>query len=608
MSDHQRVDFFRNQKEARRRSAIFIIGLLIVVIGVLVLIAAIVWLFMLWSEGEKGKTTFLFLAAIIGMTMIGGCAIRFFELRRSGGASIAQHLGGEPVPQLNFDDFEQEMMFKRYINIAEEISIVSRVPMPSLYWLPNEKAINAFVAGLTHADAVLAVTRGALERLNRDELQGIIAHEFSHLLNGDMRLNTQTSSLLFGLHAIYVYGRAIIRFVRCPLGEFQDEKTVGFLFSPLLILFGATLKVLGYIGHLSGRILQAAALRQREYLADAFAVQFTRHVNGIAGALKKIYYDSSMIFSPEADNYNYFFFAEAVDLSCLLASHPPLVERIQALDGKFNPEDSIPARIDTALDVDTLHQTLPMCFSSDSRVGSAETFGMRDGVTLIFSYLLDEHDKSVRHRQIRLIEQDWEYDVAMQTNILFRKYRYDPVYRKLMRLRIFLVHLHKLSEPQRKRLKSTIVGLIAANQQISLLEAAIAYMVQHYLTDMNQPGKVKISGHVVYDSCREAIELLKILVRENRKNAPGQIALNGLSDGNPNAPDAQKLEEALDHLNGLSMEGKKRFFQELTQSCATSYLSEDQQEILSLVAVCLHAPPLDLLVDHVGNRFTLLPV
>lgn len=572
---------------------------------ILALISGAIWLIALLFEGDRALFAFYYLMFIVLAAMIGGCYLRYFELRQSGGESIIRHLGGEPLPKWTTNVPDEDMMFQRYINIVEEMSIASRVPMPSLFWLPQEPSINALVAGWTQADAAMAVTRGALERLTRDELQGVVAHEFSHLLNGDMRLNTRTSSLLFGLHSVHVYGRTVLSFARRPFGKYQDKNTFGPVVSPLLILFGLALTALGYIGRLGSRILQASILRQREYLADASAVQFTRSARGLAGALKKVYYDAALFRSPEVEAYAYFFFTEAIDFSRLLATHPPLIERIRALDSSFTPEHEQPTA-SVQLDVDELHRTLPLRFISGQAAITSENFSMREGVALVFSYLLDGYDQNIFRQQYKLIENDWEYDIAMQAKIMARKNNRDALYIRLTRLRILLVRLHELSAKQKERMRKTIVDLIVANQEVSLLELAVAYLVRQYLMEMDKPGKTKTEGHAVYEGCRAEIDLLKKLFNENLNSKPVHIVLDDLGSAQK-GDNARALEAALDCLNNLSIDDKRKLFQELAGSVHADFLNEDQQEILSLIAVCLHAPPPDKMIDYPGKDISLLP-
>jgi len=403
------MDFFRSQRDARRQTLVFLASFILIVALVVVLTSVFVWLGCSLLSPENRFTYASNTALVVVLIIIGASIVRSMELRSGGGAVIARHLGGEPLPASRMDNSD----FQRLRNIAEEMAIASRTPMPKLYWLPGEASINAFVAGFTPSDAVLAVTRGALQRLNRDELQGVIAHEFSHLLNGDMRLNTQVSSWLFGVYAVYTYGRSILK--TSPLATNREDLVPRPAAWPLVFVFGGALAIIGYLGKLIGCLLQAAISRQREYLADASAVQFTRQTMGLASALKKIYFNSSLLQTPQGDAYNHFFLGDAVETSPLFATHPPLIERIQALDPSFNPYGDQRATLGANLDVDALHQALPLYFAADSGASVSEyetAFTMRDGLALLFANLLDTGDETVRRRQLETIDNTADEEIA----------------------------------------------------------------------------------------------------------------------------------------------------------------------------------------------------
>ncbi|MBM3901482.1 MAG: M48 family metallopeptidase [Verrucomicrobia bacterium] len=249
-----------------------------------------------------------------------------------GGRAVAEACGGRPVEPGTLDLTE-----KRYLNVVEEMSIASGVPMPGIYVLDEESGINAFAAGHTTDDYAVAVSQGCLERLNRDELQGVVAHEFSHILNGDMLRNIRLTGWLYGIMGLTVVGRVL--FEAAARGEHRPRRRDdGGKGVNIILVFGLGLLVIGWIGQLFAQAIQAAISRQREHLADASAVQFTRNPSGIAGALQKIagYSSGSRIQSPKASAFSHMFFASAID--SLFATHPPLDERIRLLDPAFNPE------------------------------------------------------------------------------------------------------------------------------------------------------------------------------------------------------------------------------------------------------------------------------
>ncbi|MDR2243895.1 MAG: M48 family metalloprotease [Burkholderiales bacterium] len=596
------MDFFRNQRDAHRQTLVLLALFILIVTLVVILTAVFVWLGCSLISPENrfsyaGNTAF-----VVALIIVGACIVRSIELRSGGGAVVARHLGGEPLPasRLNNPDLQ------RFSNIAEEMAIASRTPMPTLYWLPHETSINAFVAGFTPADAVLAVTRGALERLSRDELQGVVAHEFSHLLNGDMRLNTQVSSWLFGVYAVYAYGCGILK--TSPLATRREDAAFRPAVWPLVFIFGGALAIIGYIGKLGGRLLQASISRQREYLADASAVQFTRQTMGLAGALKKIYFDPSLLHTPQCNSYNHFFLSDAVRTSRLFATHPPLFERIRALDASFNPDDDPRSALGANLDVDALHRALPLYFAAGvgASVGGRETaFTMRDGLALLFANLLETDNETTRRRQLENIEADWGNDIAYQTRILEPDVHTQKIYLRLTRLRLMLVQLHTLSIAQQQTLRRTVHALIAADENISLLEVVIAHLVDQYLHDMAHPGSVRAVGSLHLDACATEIALVKSIVLNHAKKIPAQVSLDSIDHhGKTLTTNAQTIAQALDRLNRLTLDEKKNLFQTLYDACGTP--SQEQQEILSLLAACLHVPPLEAMVSYPGSDLTFV--
>ena len=227
------------------------------------------------------------------------------------------------------------------------MAIASGLPVPTVYILDDEPAINSFAAGLTTSDAVVTVTRGALEKLSRDELQGVIAHEFSHILNGDMRMNVRVSAIIFGILVIGLAGRATLWGMR--YGRFGSSRGKGGGGVLVVLAIGLALLVVGYIGYFFGKLIQASLSRQREFLADASSVQFTRNPAGITGALKKIggYAIGSSLDTHRAAEISHFFFAQAFasNFGGLWATHPPLDVRIRAIDPAFDGKFTEPPEV-----------------------------------------------------------------------------------------------------------------------------------------------------------------------------------------------------------------------------------------------------------------------
>jgi Zn-dependent protease with chaperone function/uncharacterized tellurite resistance protein B-like protein len=342
------MDFFGRQAAARGRSrwllGAFAIATVAVALGVALVLALIVSAAST-PEGQlpqAGIDPGLFtITAMATAAFIGLAALWRLGGLKQGGGVVAVALGGERVTGL-----ERDPLRRRLHNVVEEMAIAAGLPVPEIYVLENEPGINAFAAGLQPANAAVAVTRGALERLSRDELQGVVAHEFSHILNGDMRLNARLMGYVFGLVAVSMVGRLMLRGgavggrrVRVDARRGAGGGQVALLAAGLAIL------VLGSLGVLAGRLLQAAVSRQREVLADASAVQFTRNPDGLANALKRIAASplSSTVRAVRREEIGHMLFASGRrSLAGLLATHPPVTERIRALDPHWQPGDAPP--------------------------------------------------------------------------------------------------------------------------------------------------------------------------------------------------------------------------------------------------------------------------
>jgi Zn-dependent protease with chaperone function len=323
------MNFFERQAAARRASFRLMFLFAFAVLGIVCAIDLVVWVALAASDERTSAQIGAIVAvvSILTIAVIGlGSLYRIASLR-GGGATIALQMGGTPVPEQTRDP-----QLRRLRNVVEEISIASGVPMPQLYVLEHEAGINAFAAGYTPADAAVAVTRGALERLNRDELQGVIAHEFSHVLNGDMRLNIRLIGVLFGILMIALIGRRVLEHARFG-GRGRD--TVA------LVAAALTAMAIGYLGLFFGRMIKAGVSRSRELLADASAVQFTRQTTGLSGALKKIaglHEGATLEHAGDAEEVSHMLFGDGVGLSGLFATHPPLLQRIQALEPSFRSD------------------------------------------------------------------------------------------------------------------------------------------------------------------------------------------------------------------------------------------------------------------------------
>jgi Zn-dependent protease with chaperone function/uncharacterized tellurite resistance protein B-like protein len=338
------MNFFEAQERARKSSRLLVWWFALAVIGVILAIylcAIVAWQISGYNpEGIHVVTKashlvwwnpelFLWTTVIVGSVILIGSLTKLSQLS-GGGKVVAENLGGRAVEPDTRNLYE-----RRLLNVVEEMAIASGVPIPEVWIMDREPGINAFAAGTDPANAVIGVTRGTLERLNRAELQGVIAHEFSHILNGDMKLNIRLMGWIFGLVMISVVGRFLMESLRHFRGS-RNSKNGGGLIIALLV-GGLILWLVGSVGVLFARMIQAAISRQREFLADASAVQFTRLPDGLAGALKKIggFAEHGRIMAPAAAEARHMFFAGS-SLNSVMATHPSLEQRIKAIDPSWN--------------------------------------------------------------------------------------------------------------------------------------------------------------------------------------------------------------------------------------------------------------------------------
>lgn len=334
------MNFFEHQERARRNTGRLVLLMAGAVVS-LILITSVILIALSANQGigynnQSPWETVLSVALLISSVVVVGSLYKLLTLRQ-GGKVIAERLGGRLI-NLEPHDFAE----RRALNVVEEMAIASGSPVPSVYVLDDD-AINAFAAGLTPQDAVIGLTRGAVELLSRDELQGVVAHEFSHIYNGDMRLNTRLIAVLHGILLLGLIGALVLRgALTSSRSRSSSDRNNNASAALALAAIGASLMALGYAGTFFGNLIKAAVSRQREFLADASAVQFTRNPQSIAGALKKIggYELGSELQTPHAAEFSHMYFGAGVStaLDGMMATHPPLHERILRVDPSWNGE------------------------------------------------------------------------------------------------------------------------------------------------------------------------------------------------------------------------------------------------------------------------------
>ena len=332
------MDFFTQQDKTRRKTKLLVFYF---AVAVAALIAAVYFVSLVIFSGAQAHyhrygeqpqlalwnpQLFLGVAGGVLAVILIGSSYKTMALA-SGGSAVSEMMGGRLVNPNSNDPDERKLL-----NVVEEMAIASGVPVPQVYVMDEEDGINAFAAGHKPGDATITVTRGCMKILSRDELQGVIGHEFSHILNGDMRLNLRLMGIIFGILCLAIIGRVLLQTARGG-GRGRGQ-------NPLPLL-GLLLLVIGYIGVFFGRLIQAAVSRQREFLADASSVQFTRNPGGITGALKKIGglgETGSRLSHAHAEELSHMFFGNGVSepFIGLLETHPPLAERIRVFDPNFD--------------------------------------------------------------------------------------------------------------------------------------------------------------------------------------------------------------------------------------------------------------------------------
>lgn len=341
------MDFFRSQDVARRNTTRLVLLFSLALLSLI----AITNLLILFGLGLFADTLnvplfqridwplFAWVSGAILMVVAFGSLYKVLSLA-GGGARVAEQLQGRLLLPGSTEFHE-----KRILNVVEEMAIAAGTPVPPVYVL-DEPGINAFAAGYAPSDAVIGITRGAIETLSRDELQGVIAHEFSHILHGDMRLNIRLIGVLHGILVLGLMGEYLLRSTRHTRRRSKDSGNIA--------VVGLGLLVIGYAGTFFGNLIKAAVSRQREFLADASAVQYTRNPAGIAGALKRIGGSAagSQLDNPAAAEISHALFSEGLSrrFSSLFATHPPLGERIRRIepdwDGRFELSAATALRVE----------------------------------------------------------------------------------------------------------------------------------------------------------------------------------------------------------------------------------------------------------------------
>jgi len=625
------MDFFAAEAAAHRRTRRLLVAYAFAVASVVV---AITWVvasvYTLFSTNIYSSQPYadrmlthpgvLVCTALAVLLTIGIAALHRMAELRDGGGAVAVSMGGVRVTRET-----QDPARRRLLNVVEELAIACGMPVPEVYVLEQESGINAFAAGFAPTDAAISVTRGALEQLNREQLQGVIGHEFSHILNGDMRLNTRLVGPLFGLLVIAIAARYGMR-------GFQFGRRAGPLVGAALVVM-----VLGYLGALLGRLLQSAICRQREYLADASSVQFTRSTDGLRDALVRIGRapTGSLIAAPAGEDLAHFFIAPSSER--LYSTHPPLGARIHALDPRFDlkilevperghadlPADTAPpapsrpsggiglvaagagARPTLSDHVgnpglDAVHYAAAIHAALPADIEAALARGSTAACLWLAVALAGEEE--VRTRQLALVAAREGAAVAAAVTALGKRLRSVPVVQYLPLLQRALPALKSLPAERRRAIAALTAELGRVTGHVYALEYLLGALATRYLTDQMEP--VAKPGTLALDACAAELGVLfAVLARSGASDSVGarRAYEHGLAALLPRErpdyrePDAATwpaaLDAALRRLRDLAPAGKELLVDALGHTVLHDGLVEvEEAEMLRAVAALLRCP------------------
>lgn len=631
------MDFFGHQDAARKKTSTLVVFFILAVILIILSVYLVCALVILLLNEKSGAHIALwqprlFLWVMGGTTIVVvlGTLWKIHELR-GGGATIATMLGGRPIPPNTTDPNE-----RKALNIVEEMSIASGIRVPPVYLLSNEPRINAFAAGFTPADAVIGVTRGAIQQLSRDELQGVIGHEFSHILNGDMLLNIRLMGFLHGILLIALVGYAVMR----GASRVRGKNAGGAILLGLVI--GLSLMAIGWIGVFFGRLIKSAVSRQREFLADASAVQFTRNPSGIAGALKKIggTTGGARLEASQAEEASHLFFGNGVKSSFLglLSTHPPLEERIRRLDPQFDGKfpavalEAAPEAADPMAAVLEHFQAAGLDASSTStislepesavaRVGTLQPEQIayaaqlvasiprpvRDAIhepvgaqAVVFGLLMDS-DAEIRRRQWDQLTATAEPAVLQEARRLEGPTCELGPEARLPIIDMAMPALQQLSAEQYQKFRANICALVEADRQIRLFEFAFNRILLRHLDPIFSGTRRKIVQYYSLDPLRpDCALLLSALAHVGEAGADHAMrafaSASSRLDLDPQMVPLeqcgiQAVDESLDRLSALSAPLKKQ----VLEACAAcvgfdGQVTLEEAELFRAVADALDCP------------------
>ena len=648
------MNFFESQDRARKHTFQLVSLFALAVVSLIVMtniLVMVVFGFINAEQLQNGEMslrqidwqTFATVSVAVGVVVLLGSLYKMLALS-AGGKSVAESLGGKLIPR-NTDDPK----LRKLLNVVEEISIASGTPAPPVYVLENEVGINAFAAGFSPRDAVIGVTRGTIEHLSREQLQGVIAHEFSHIFNGDMRLNIRLIGVLNGILILGILGYYLLYSASFSRRGRGNDKSAA-----AMLALAIGLMVIGYAGTFFGGLIKAAVSRQREYLADASAVQFTRNPDGIAGALKRIggLESGSKVENPGASEVSHAFFAQGVSgfMQGLSATHPPLAKRILRIDphwnGKFDASDQPDShpygedaarketmtRAELAQKVATVVTGAAMSDVTNAidqignpaqetisharnliaelpepiKEAAREPYGAR---AVIYSLVLDKQP-GVRDRQLKRLQEHADPDVFVLTRNLIAQLKGLDIRCRLPLIDIAIPALKQLSLNQYQVFRDNLTALIEMDARVELLEWTLQKILFSHLDEQFFRSKHAQRRYFNAGRLKPEIELLLSVMayasdQDQDQNeieaafaaAIKTLEIRGLQLLAKNEIGFSDLDQALQKLANLKPLDKPK----LLLACATSAVHDQKLSTVEVEVLRAFADVLDCPMPPIVN-------
>lgn len=614
------MDFFAAQDDARKSTKWLVLMFGAAVMSIVLLVYLAIVVIFSYSNSEQmleplqfwQPDLFVMVAGAVSALIVLGSLYRIVTLSSGGGVAVAESLGGRLVSRSTRDPLEQ-----RLLNVVDEMAIAAGVPVPEVYVMDNERSINAFAAGYDVQHAVVAVTRGCLEQLKRDELQGVIGHEFSHIFNGDMRMNIRLMGFLHGILLLAIIGRMVLEG-----GAHSRSRNGGGA-----AFFGLALLVIGYVGLFFGRMIKAAVSRQREFLADASAVQFTRNPSGLAGALKRIGgFSEHTIAHPNAEEASHMFFDTGVTMHFnLLATHPPLEERIRRLEPMFRGEVRESAGGEQAALYSGIASGQPIPVAPETVRNSVGNYDERhlgyahELLAAVPKNILEDVHDPLRARAViyamlatslpRPSQQLVQYlqGEEQATISLVLDYDFSRVERaaRLPLVELAVPAIREIDGHHVEQFLQNCRALIDADARVTVFEFAVLSLLEHAL---GVNGKVAHGGNLkqINDDCALLFSVLAHaghsdtnLAESAFTSAWQQSALDGTGQMVPRSGiSLPRFSEALSRLNGLKYRFKARLIEGCTAAVsADGKVTVTEAELLRAIGARLDSPIPPLLPD-----------